>query len=198
MPKISKTKQLQIVAHHEAGHAVVDLAFGRTPHSITIKPRGDTLGLCSGEDNLIGDITNGDLEPMLVSLYAGRAAADHFAPEEAEANALGASGDDEAAARLLRFWVGDTGQAEIDCRARAAEIVRERWAAVEAIAAALLERTRIDGLEADLLADMAEGRIAPEQLADWRHFMGLPQSSRHRVPSGWVDIEFVAPDDGNA
>lgn len=197
MPKMSKAKQLAIIAHHEAGHAVAHLQHGETPHSITIKPHGISLGRCCGEDDLIGDVTNADLEPMLVGLYAGRAAADHFAPEEAESNARGASGDDEAAARLLMLWAGDRTRAEADCRAKAAEIITDRWAAVEAIATALIERTAIPGHEADVLADMAEGRITPVQLAQWRHMRGLPQSSRHRVPSGWVDIEFVAPEDGD-
>ena len=145
----------EVTAYHEAGHAVVALALGRTIHKVTVLPNRERLGECRFGK---GDTRRTDdwLEREILIALGGLAA---------EARFTGAYGTDEAG-QDLRFVRRLALERKSD---RAAERYEQRmlakveymladegaWRAVELIAAELVKHGTISGRAARHLFEAA-------------------------------------------
>jgi cell division protease FtsH len=65
---------LRIAAVHEAGHAVAYLAFGRAIAAVSIVARGGSGGLTRARGPVSKLPRRGDIDDIIVTLLAGRAA----------------------------------------------------------------------------------------------------------------------------
>jgi cell division protease FtsH len=110
--KVVTPAEKQVVAHHEAGHAVVMyfLEYSDPVHKVTIIPRGTaggyTMSLPESQDSML--ISREQLEDMIVGLLGGRAA------EELTFGRIttGASNDLERATTIARAMVTRYGMSE--------------------------------------------------------------------------------------
>lgn len=153
-------KRMERVAYHEAGHAVASVLLGVGLRSVTIVPdagRG-TLGLCQGTppgrgfrpDAAVDGRTMRRLQDQVMVLLAGGIAEYEFTRRH---NHRGCDHDYRVAADLagyacgggkeLEFFLGWLGE-----RVRGLLRNRAHWPAVEALAAALMERRTIGGADA--------------------------------------------------
>lgn len=102
----------EIVAYHEAGHAIIGL---KMPHSdkvqkITIVPRGNTGGhvrMTPEEDRFI--LTKKELEARIVGYLGGRSSEETFFDDVS----TGAQNDIEVATRIARMMVTELGMSSL-------------------------------------------------------------------------------------
>ncbi len=132
-------------AYHEAGHAVVALALGRPVHKVSILPTRDRLGWCEYRKGVFRPTEDWLEREVLIALAGMAAEARHtgtYAREEA-------SRDLKFARSLLVSRAGDRRADRLERRflAKVEAMLGddELWAAVEAIAAALLVSGEISG-----------------------------------------------------
>ena len=101
-----------VVAHHEAGHAIIGL---KCPHSdkvqkITIVPRGNTGGhvrMTPEDDRFI--LTKKELEARIIGYLGGRSAEEVFFDDIS----TGASNDIEVATQIARMMVCELGMSPL-------------------------------------------------------------------------------------
>lgn len=161
----------QRTAYHEAGHAVADYVLGREVKHVTINPDEEkgTLGHCAGapptEDEHpeygLTHEAGGWVRDMLVSLQAGGLAEEKHCGECDEA---GCGQDNEAAVSLAFSIAGseEDAQAHLDtAHSQATVLIEKAWPAVEAVAAALLERKHLEGPEVIRIAEAALPPVSP-------------------------------------
>lgn len=142
------------LAHHEAGHAVVEVVLGTVPDYVTIVQNGNAAG---GSGHIGGyKMVRGPgvMDQMTVS-YAGYAAHIKYAPDAEERARAGARDDFDTAERcmltLQRYPI--PGVLEFH-QAEAARLVDEHWPAIQRVAAALqVEKT----IEAERLQELING-----------------------------------------
>jgi len=135
-----------LFAFHEAGHCVGAEAFGLPVQRVCVfhyaQPRGD--GLMAGYTERV----HTDAAPIResIGLAAGAIAEDRARATLGlpPADPVGASRDDAMSESFLR---GFTPAVRARARTFAEAAVTEQWPAVEAIAAALLARSHLDGAE---------------------------------------------------
>lgn len=147
----------EVTAYHEAGHAVIALALGRTIHKVSVLPNRERLGECRfGKGN--ARPTDDWLEREILIALSGMAA---------EARFTGIYATDEAK-EDLRFVRRLALERKSD---RAVERYEQRmlskvesmlndegtWKAVELIAAELLKHGAISGRAARHLFELANG-----------------------------------------
>ena len=139
------------LAIHEAGHAVVSIIKGRRPGRVTIRPKGDSLGHMAPHRARFGEVYRPSLTVVAKKMaiaYAGVAAERRagYHPQR-----YGWDHDRKLALFLADDFVGgdDVSRKHLVAFAkRQAEfIVDLHWEAIEAVAAALLERETIAGDE---------------------------------------------------
>ena len=102
----------EIVAYHEAGHAIIGLKY---PHSdkvqkITIVPRGDTGGhvrMTPEEDRFL--LTKKELEARIIGYLGGRSSEEVFFDDISS----GAQNDIEMATRIARIMVCELGMSPL-------------------------------------------------------------------------------------
>ena len=102
----------EVVAHHEAGHAIIGLKY---PHSdkvqkITIIPRGNTGGhvrMTPEDDRFI--LTKKELEARIIGYLGGRASEEVFFDDIS----TGASNDIEVATQIARMMVCELGMSPL-------------------------------------------------------------------------------------
>ena len=102
----------EVVAHHEAGHAIIGL---KCPHSdkvqkITIIPRGNTGGhvrMTPEDDRFI--LTKKELEARIIGYLGGRSAEEVFFDDVS----TGASNDIEVATQIARMMVCELGMSPL-------------------------------------------------------------------------------------
>ena len=126
-------------AYHEAGHAVVALALGRPVHKVSILPSRDKLGWCEYKKGVFRPSEDWLEREVLIALAGMAAEARHtgtYAREEA--------GRDLKFARSLL-------ERRLLAKVEAMLGDDETWAAVEAVAAALLASGEISGRAANHL-----------------------------------------------
>ncbi|MDR0298625.1 MAG: ATP-dependent zinc metalloprotease FtsH [Streptococcaceae bacterium] len=109
--RIQSLREREIVAYHEAGHAIVGLVLenGSTVRKVTVVPRGRIGGyMLALPDEEIMQPTNFHLKDQLASLMGGR-----LGEEIAFGVATpGASNDIEKATRIARAMVAEYGMSE--------------------------------------------------------------------------------------
>ncbi len=106
------THEREIVAYHEAGHAIIGLKY---PHSdkvqkITIIPRGNTGGhvrMTPEEDRFL--LTKKELEARIVGYLGGRTSEEIFFDDVSS----GAQNDIEMATQIARIMVTELGMSEL-------------------------------------------------------------------------------------
>lgn len=132
-------------AYHEAGHAVVALALDRPVHKVSILPSRDKLGWCEYKKGVIRPSEDWLEREVLIALAGMAAEARHtgtYAREEA-------GRDLKFARSLLVSRAGDRRADRLERRLLSKVEAMlgddELWAAVEAVAAALLENGEISG-----------------------------------------------------
>ncbi len=102
----------EVVAHHEAGHAIIGLRY---PHSdkvqkITIIPRGNTGGhvrMTPEDDRFI--LTKKELEARIIGYLGGRSAEEVFFDDVS----TGAQNDIEVATQIARMMVTELGMSPL-------------------------------------------------------------------------------------
>lgn len=110
--KALNRNEREIVAYHEAGHAIIGL---KMPHSdkvqkITIIPRGNTGGhvrMTPEEDRFI--LTKKELEARIVGYLGGRSSEEIFFQDVS----TGASNDIEVATKIARMMVTELGMSPL-------------------------------------------------------------------------------------
>ena len=152
---------LERVAYHEAGHAVAGFLLRRSFAYVTIESAADSLGHCDFAplDSLLGQIIDGagdhaiaELRRGLITVLAGPAAEERFAgPYD-----LAGEDDTEQAVDLASVIAATPNEARALAEAAFDEArglwsIAAQWAAVAALAAALLERNRLSYEEARAL-----------------------------------------------
>jgi ATP-dependent Zn protease len=181
------------VAYHEAGHAVACYVLRRPMERVSIVPKGRTLGYCQPSlwrRSALGLRLEAlafarDGLDLAAALTRSSRAYEIHAQARTYASAITALAGELAAARVTGRYndvcaSGDLAQARAllasisddldelreawqDALTRAQAIVRDYWPAVEAVAAALLRRRELTGVEA--------GEIVARVLAEdrgWR------------------------------
>lgn len=155
MPKPKKSTERQRAAYHEAGHAVVTVWLFRRFRYVTITP--DNKSNSAGHvlswkfsrhfrpDEQITPAGRALIDAEVTILDAGRIAEKRFAGRY---NHVGANADNQSAITLASY-VADPGDRKV-CEAYlkwrwlvAESIVKARWANIESVAAALLQRQRL-------------------------------------------------------
>jgi len=110
--RVVSPKEKEVVAYHEAGHAVVmhHLTYSDPVHKVTIIPRGQaggfTMALPESADS--GLLSREQLEDMITGLLGGRAAEELFFSRVT----TGASNDLERATAIARAMVTRYGMSE--------------------------------------------------------------------------------------
>jgi len=162
---MSEITPRELTAFHEAGHAVMALAVGRSVKSVDVNAKGTRLGVCKMNKGRAGKAQSSKasadaLEGELLILLAGMAAE---ARRSGKYNMQGASQDLREAERLALMRAGNANQAGKVLR-RAMDKVHhllgqtEIWAAVKVIAAGLVENSSMSGKQAKHLYEMELAR----------------------------------------
>jgi hypothetical protein len=158
---------LEAVAYHEAGHAVIGLALMRPVLSVTIIPLGDAAGLCNGERGLSPNPSPEEVEALLYELFAGYAAQIRFDPAAVEAAKFASEDDNCKAQPFLRSLGGPIREPYL--RQRAAALVAENWPAIVLLASELLQFKTLGGDEVEFIVGISAGcPDAREGLANLR------------------------------
>jgi len=140
-------------AYHEAGHAVAAIVRGVRVKHATIAPSGNSAGYI----RLLGHIPKqiGAMHDRGMIALAGEAAQRRFISRSVRQHhgesdremvrefALRASGSAKVAQCLVNLW-----------QAQADDLVQARWAVIQRVAAALLEKQMVDGAELQRLVFM--------------------------------------------
>jgi hypothetical protein len=152
----TRPSELECIAYHEAGHAVVAVALGRAVNRVSIIPdeERDTLGHCANRkmpffhpDYDYDRKTRALAEREILIYIAGGIAE---ARVRGRHNHVGARADIGMAMDMAARMSGDTEEASaylawLHARAKNLVAVPWHWRAVEKVAAVLLARQRISG-----------------------------------------------------
>ena len=150
----------EATAYHEAGHAVAALALDRPVMRVSIRPGGDFLGTCAFGKSVFRPSEDWLEREALISLAGLAAEARHTGAYD-----VASAGRDLHYARKLAIQrAGNERQAErLERRllAKAEHLLDQgaNWAAVEAIAQALLEAGEISGRQARHLYEECLRRV---------------------------------------
>ena len=145
----------EITAYHEAGHAVIALALGRTIHKVSVLPNRERLGECRfGKGN--ARPTDDWLEREILISLGGMAAEARFSGTYATD---AAKEDLRFVRRLARERKSDRAVERYEQRmldkVEAMLADEETWAAVVRIAAELMKHGTISGRAARHLYELA-------------------------------------------
>lgn len=176
MPKKKRWTQIERTAYHEAGHAVMAYLRKRRLTGVTIVCTEQRLGECSMakwpktdvEYFETGEITEDDTprgrtrrETLIMIYYAGVIAEEILTSKITKREVLGASGDLLYVEGLMgRMWMPNTLQAEhyllwLWYRTKGLLEIPMYWAAVDTLAATLLDRKKLGGRKARETIDQA-------------------------------------------
>ncbi len=109
--RVVSAKEREVVAYHEAGHAIVGLVLNdaRVVHKVTIVPRGRAGGyaiMLPREDQML--MSKSDAKDQIAGLMGGRAAEMYMWEQQSS----GASNDFEQATQIARSMVTQYGMSE--------------------------------------------------------------------------------------
>jgi hypothetical protein len=189
----------RVVAHHEAGHAVAALAFGRPAFSLMLGPDGGefretapppVLEECERagpetEIKFFEAIVKATLSPSdaekqwsrLVGLFAGRAAQRVIAGTEFDSYAAG----DLFQARTIAGAITKS-PSQADALLREAEmmanaVVTEGWAKVEALASELIARRSLDAEQIKATIETATLGAGARRRRHWEQLVARAEAS---------------------
>jgi len=138
-----------VVAYHEAGHAVVSCMLGLRVKSVTIRPGSSYSGSV-----LIDRFSKAPTEKQILILLAGVYAQRRFAPHSAwrsrNQSHPNSGYDFDTVALLIHDEHGSGRVADLYSSyafAKAEQLVEGWWQHIEAVAKALLERGTLTGAE---------------------------------------------------
>jgi hypothetical protein len=186
------TRALQSTAYHEAGHAIARFALGRRIDRVSILPDADSLGHVRGQvlpshlfakGGDISDVPTKTVEDQIVILLAGPLAEKRFTGRW---NRVGASSDYEGASTVAVSTHGDDDVRDAFIRyleAVGKALIDVHWYLVEALAAALLERETLSGVQVHRVIRAAIAEADPTVL----RFSTLGPLSAH----GWRQMARV-------
>jgi hypothetical protein len=183
---------LECVAYHEAGHAALLILARRRFRFVTIQPGDGFLGQCVRWNTPPRFHPDIDVTPKgerylrdhIVSLMAGELA-DYRHCGRIDERVLIVDGDFHTASGLASYVTGPLPETEaylewLVARAKAQLSRADVWAAVEAIAAALLAKHRLTFAEA--IAVWYE-----THLAMLRSDRDSPEIALQRAPAAWAE-----------
>lgn len=158
---MSETNPIELIAFHEAGHAIMALAVGRSVKSVDVHAKGTRLGVCKMNKGRTGKAQSSKastdtLEGELLILLGGMAAE---AKRSGKYNMMGASQDLKQAEKLAMMRAGNANQAGKVLK-RAMDKVHhllgqsEVWAAVKVVASGLVENGSMSGKQAKHIYEM--------------------------------------------
>ena len=144
----AKERRFAATAHHEAGHAVASCHLRLRFERVTIKPQDDSLGRVSYESPSwlaedYPDVTRRRAKRDIIVSYAGQIAEEKFRGCKPR---YGADGDNQNIAELAFRSCGSAEMADAflrECFAASTDVVNNRWKEIQAVAAALLERSTL-------------------------------------------------------
>lgn len=153
---MDKVKDINVLAYHEAAHAVVSLLLFKRIDYVTIVQDGDTWGhmmpLDPYDNNEEDDGASKMLEMMdeVMINFAGQIAEDIIYNTPYEQSHVNSDGDRENIKSVASLYM--TQQSEIDLFVawmyeRTRLVLIENWFRVKAVADALLEKKRLSGHE---------------------------------------------------
>ncbi len=163
------TTDLEAVAYHEAGHAVMYVLYGIRFNYVTIEPDDKYLGRVHGQlkpwyrpdiDN--SHYVNHHTEAQIIGFLAGPIAEGMFTDEDpVEMNVIVDGSDTDRATELALRMKGDGDAASEyldELYKHAEEVVDTYWNLIEAVAKALPQRNYLRELEVyDLMVGTAMG-----------------------------------------
>lgn len=172
---VNAQEDLLSTAYHEAGHAVIGYRLHLESDILTIVPdyvKG-TLGSHTQEN---WDSTSDGAREQVIAYFAGSEAQRYADPE---ADLSGSCSDNEHAAYLLQFVNGGT---EKTLRAETANMIRENWAQISAVASELVRAKTLFYEEWSIIIDaIDEGESWENILAELRLKWGEQIAlSKHR------------------
>jgi len=152
------TGTLAATAYHEAGHAVAAIVRGVRVKHATIAPGENS----AGHIRLLGRVPKqiGAMHNRGMIALAGEAAQRRFSPRSVRQHHGGSDRD-----AVRRFALDASGSAEVaQClvdlwQAQANDLVQARWAVIQRVAAALLEKQMVGGAELQRLVFMPTGSV---------------------------------------
>lgn len=143
MKKNGERKNIELVAGHEAGHALAGLLFGQDLTKVSVVPSTSGAGgvTCITPKKL-GLFTKKELEEQVTVLYAGRAAEELLFGEDGITT--GASNDIQKASELIQQMVTEFGMSGIGVlNAEEAKVKQDDIAAeVKALSGRLYQETK--------------------------------------------------------
>ena len=149
----------EIVAIHEAGHAVVAVLLSRPLDEVRLGGEADGA-VVSGKAYKVGEVPEEEIRAWIAITFGGPIAEERVSGtcENGLAHEVGAA----AMASELGAGKADLSAAVAEGRAQAAKLLGspEAWTAVEKVAAQLLSHQRIDGTEMERIV-RAEVSIPP-------------------------------------
>lgn len=185
-------------AYHEAGHAVIGFLRGRGFHHASIRPDEESLGhvlyvrfhRSFNPDDYGSTRVRLRVEDVVICSLAGHAAE---RKHTGRANPHGASSDNGHAIYMLSFITGSPEELDLyyrllEVRTRQLVAGPRAWTAIEAVAAALLERERLSSREIKKIsrgawaaATQARGSI-PVDRPDTEELARFPSRARATAP----------------
>ena len=143
-----KNKKLTVTAYHEAGHALACLVYGVAIKEVEISRKAQSAGRVKPErpvEELLERGSEEELRNHVTMLFAGEKAEERFCVESEQFfNYLGNASDILWIIDILKKLHPENDEERLRVRFeladRACDLVNERWAGIQAVAQALIER----------------------------------------------------------
>jgi len=174
-------------AYHEAGHAVAAYRLGVDGFDISVVVKDDALGhvLCEDFHCTVYNAGANEYAHDIIILFAGYAAEKQLCPN---ATPDGSCSDDEKARHLLSI----VNESEEELRGQAAELIRDNWLSVEAVASTLMRYKQLSWEELETIID------AGDDGDDWEAaFQRLREAMRQFKNEGGCGMRKIIDPNGN-
>lgn len=163
-------RRLEAAAYHEAGHALAAYVVHRRITGVSIVPDEDTLGGCSfarDSRNFDPEVDTSPrvrnlIEKRAITLWGGHIAETRFTGRN---NWVGSEADRNRLTGILIYLCAskeETGAYMEWLRTRTKALIERHWVGVEALASALVDKSRIGGRTATQIIRVAVIRRTPE------------------------------------